>query len=86
MVSISNLFKAYEFSLANFPTGLDMGTDCNSVGVYTKMIHSFHMSMLDRLRASINSGTAPLTLIVDASTGNDKVLFFFKKSNLSLLF
>ena len=56
-------FKCY------FLTGLDMGTDCNSVGPFKKMIFSIHDSMMERLTAKINSESTPLSIIVDSSTG-----------------
>ena len=49
--------------------GLDMGTDCNSVGVFKKMIHSIHDSMMERLASKIRTESTPLSIIVDSSTG-----------------
>ena len=66
--SISVLLNAFEKKI--FPLiGLDVGTDCNSRSVYTKMIESVASSMLDRLKVALNRDETPLSIIVDSSTG-----------------
>ena len=57
--------------------GVDVGSDCNSQFVHTKMIESIHTTMSKRLKDFITDGTSPLCIIVDSSTG------LLKKTNNS---
>ena len=65
---------------AMFHLGVDVGSDCNSQFVHTKMIESIHATMSKRLKDFITDGTSPLCIIVDSSTG------LLKKTNNCLVY
>ena len=66
---ILSIFILSQMCRIIFHADLDMGTDCNSVNVFKKMIHSIHGSMMKRLADKLNSESTPLSIIVDSSTG-----------------